>query len=71
MTKVLDHPLMENNIAAADREAVIEFLKTLQVLPPGTRDRIVDEKFQAREWPPRQSLTTNYAPPTAGGRSNR
>ncbi len=27
-------------------------VKTLQVLPPGTKDRIVDENFQAREWPP-------------------
>ena len=36
-----------------DSDSVIEFLKTLQVLPPGTKDRIVDEKFQAREWPPR------------------
>jgi len=37
----------------ADRQdAVIEFLKTLQVLPPGTKDRIVDERFRARSWPP-------------------
>jgi CxxC motif-containing protein (DUF1111 family) len=35
-----------------DQDSLIEFLKTLQVLPPGTKDRIVDEKFQAREWPP-------------------
>jgi hypothetical protein len=31
---------------------VIEFLKTLQVLPPGTKDRIVDENYRARTWPP-------------------
>jgi len=37
---------------ADDRDAMIEFLKTLQVLPPGVRDRIVDEHFKAREWPP-------------------
>ena len=35
-----------------DRDSVIEFLKTLQVLPPGTKDLIVDENFRAREWPP-------------------
>jgi hypothetical protein len=35
----------------SERDAVIEFLKTLQVLPPGTKDRIVDEKFQPRPWP--------------------
>jgi hypothetical protein len=35
-----------------EQDCLIEFLKTLQVLPPGTKDRVVDEKFQAREWPP-------------------
>ena len=35
-----------------DQDSIIEFLKTLQVLPPGTKDRVVDEKFQARSWPP-------------------
>lgn len=35
-----------------ERDSVIEFLKSLQVLPPGVKDRIVDERFQARPWPP-------------------
>lgn len=35
-----------------DKDSLIEFLKTLQVLPPGTKHRIVDENFQLREWPP-------------------
>ncbi|MBM3766964.1 MAG: thiol oxidoreductase [Acidobacteria bacterium] len=35
-----------------DRNSLIEFLKTLQVLPPGTKHRIVDENFKPREWPP-------------------
>jgi CxxC motif-containing protein (DUF1111 family) len=35
-----------------EQDCLIEFLKTLQVLPPGTKNRVVDEKFQAREWPP-------------------
>lgn len=39
-------------LASADRDALIEFLKTLQVLPPGTTDRVVDETFRARAWPP-------------------
>jgi cytochrome c peroxidase len=38
---------------AYEGDALIEFLKTLQVLPPGTKDRIVDETFHGREWPPR------------------
>ncbi|HEU4389959.1 MAG TPA: di-heme oxidoredictase family protein, partial [Blastocatellia bacterium] len=37
----------------AEQDAVIEFLKSLQVLPPGTKDRIVDENYRARPWPPR------------------
>ncbi len=35
-----------------ERDSIIEFLKTLQVLPPGTRSRIVDESFHRRRWPP-------------------
>jgi hypothetical protein len=46
-------------LSAYERDSVIEFLKTLQVLPPGTKDRIVDERFQAREWPPKASPTTS------------
>lgn len=40
-----------------DRDSLIEFLKTLQVLPPGTRDRMVDENYQARPWPPKSVET--------------
>lgn len=32
----------------ADQDALIEFLKSLQVLPPGTKELIVDEQFQAK-----------------------
>ncbi|MEO8678072.1 MAG: di-heme oxidoredictase family protein [Vicinamibacterales bacterium] len=39
-------------LPAPDRDALIEFLKTLRVLPPGTKDRIVDELFRPRQWPP-------------------
>jgi cytochrome c peroxidase len=35
-----------------EQNALIEFLKTLQVLPPGTRDLIVDENFRPKRWPP-------------------
>ncbi len=35
-----------------DQDDVIEFLKSLQVLPPGTKDLIVDENFHAKAWPP-------------------
>ncbi len=36
----------------AEQNSLIEFLKTLQVLPPGTRDRIVDENYRPKQWPP-------------------
>ena len=40
------------SLAVAEQDALIEFLKTLQVLPPGTKARIVDENYQPRAWPP-------------------
>ena len=33
------------------QDCVIEFLKTLQVLPPGTRSLIVDEHGEPKKWP--------------------
>lgn len=33
-----------------ERDAVIEFLKTLQVLPEGGRFRVVDDEFKPRTW---------------------
>jgi cytochrome c peroxidase len=44
------------------QDALIEFLKSLQVLPPGTKARIVDENFRAREWPPRTAAPSITAP---------
>lgn len=41
-------------LPAAEQDAIIEFLKTLQILPPGTRYRIVDENYRARTWPPQE-----------------
>ena len=35
-----------------EQDALIEFLKTLQVLPPGTKYLVVDENYQPREWSP-------------------
>jgi CxxC motif-containing protein (DUF1111 family) len=32
------------------RDAVVEFLKSLQILPPGVRHRIVDEHYRPRTW---------------------
>jgi CxxC motif-containing protein (DUF1111 family) len=38
-------------LSSHDRDCVIEFLKTLQVLPPNVRERVVDENFRKRDWP--------------------
>jgi hypothetical protein len=46
------------NLQAAEQDALIEFLKTLQVLPPGTKDLIVDEKFHKKQWPPSVPLSS-------------
>ena len=36
--------------SAYDQDAMIEFLKSLQVLPPGTPDLVVDENFKPKRW---------------------
>ncbi|MFN8443203.1 MAG: di-heme oxidoredictase family protein [Caldilineaceae bacterium] len=35
-----------------EQASVIEFLKSLQVLPPGTQSLVVDENGQPKQWPP-------------------
>jgi cytochrome c peroxidase len=39
-------------LPAYERDSIIEFLKTLQVLPPGTNHRIIDERGNPRPWHP-------------------
>ena len=34
------------------QDALIEFLKSLQVLPPGTKSLVVDEHYRPKVWPP-------------------
>jgi len=38
----------------SEQGAIIEFLKTLQVLPPGTKHLVVDEHYKKKVWPPRR-----------------
>ena len=40
------------HLPGSDQDSLIEFLKTLQVLPPGTMDLIVDENYNRKIWPP-------------------
>ncbi len=37
-----------------EQDAVIEFLKSLQVLAPGTKALVVDEHGHPKQWPPRE-----------------
>ncbi len=37
-------------LPASERDAVIEFLKSLQVLPAGVKTTVVDENYQLRSW---------------------
>jgi cytochrome c peroxidase len=39
-----------NALSSPDRDAVIEFLKSLQVLPPGTEALVVDDRGRPRHW---------------------
>jgi cytochrome c peroxidase len=45
-----------------DRDCVIEFLKTLRVLPAGTTALVVDEAFRSRAWPPGTEGKKRVAP---------
>lgn len=45
-------------ISDYEQDSLIEFLKTLQVLPPATQQLIVDEKFESREWHPARHHTS-------------
>lgn len=39
-------------LAESDQDAVLKFLRSLQVLPAGTTGTVVDEQFHPKAWPP-------------------
>jgi Di-haem oxidoreductase, putative peroxidase len=41
---------------------IIEFLKSLQVLPPGTKSLTVDERGQPKAWPPTTATSSTNSP---------
>jgi len=49
------------HLSAYDQDSVIEFLKSLQVLPPGTQSLVVDENFHEKPWPPPYSVNPEKA----------
>jgi hypothetical protein len=48
-------PETDNFLALAqfEQDSIVEFLKTLQVLPEGTRARVIDNRGRPRSWPRR------------------
>jgi mono/diheme cytochrome c family protein len=40
------------HLSRDDQDALIEFLKSLQVLPPDTKSLVVDEQHRPKVWPP-------------------
>ena len=38
------------HLTKVEQDALIEFLKSLQVLPPGTKDLVVDEHYRPKAW---------------------
>lgn len=59
-----------DGLSAYEQDSIVEFLKTLQVLPPGSKDLIVDERGRPKVWPPRgrPSESTEGAPNTLAPR---
>jgi hypothetical protein len=45
-------------LGKAEQDSLIEFLKSLQMLPPGTKDLVVDEQYRPKPWPPVKSSTS-------------
>ncbi len=54
--EALDSRTQFQNLKEYDQDSLIEFLKTLQVLPPGTACLVVDEEFRAKQWPPDRNV---------------
>ena len=45
------HPSAFETLSEYKQKSVIEFLQTLQVLPPGTESLIIEEDGQSGRWP--------------------
>ena len=50
--EALDARQRFERLPPGEQDALIEFLKTLQALPPGTSNLIVDDQFHPHPWPP-------------------
>lgn len=50
------------SLSEFEKDSIIEFLKTLRVLPQGTPSLIVDETGNAKEWPPNRFISVQHEP---------
>ncbi len=50
--EALDARQRFERLPPGEQDAIIEFLKTLQALPPGTPTTMVDDQLRPRAWPP-------------------
>jgi len=46
-----------------EQDALIEFLKSLRVLPPGAKDLVLDEHYRPKVWPSFRQTETRISPP--------
>jgi cytochrome c peroxidase len=53
--------LQFEHLSRYDQDSLIEFLKSLQVLPPGTTTLVVDEDYKPKAWPPAAPATQSVA----------
>ncbi|MDE3135228.1 MAG: thiol oxidoreductase [Acidobacteriota bacterium] len=51
--EALDSRRAFDRLSAADRDDIVEFLKSLRVLPRGAKSLVVDEHGSEKTWPPR------------------
>lgn len=48
--EALDSRKAFQELSEYDQDSLIEFLKSLQILPPGTKELVVDEHYQKKKW---------------------
>jgi hypothetical protein len=56
--EALEQRLAFEQLPKIEQDSLIEFLKSLQVLPPGTKALIVDELYHSKTWPASESTET-------------
>jgi len=47
------------SLPRSEQDSLIEFLRSLQALPPGTKSLVVDESFRPKTWPPAPRQTSS------------